>query len=166
MRYQIQQKMVSIGDDFRILDEDGNDIYFVDGYGFSFGNKLSFQDMQKEEKFLIKQSLFTFRPSYKFRKHGETLATVRKNLLSFRPTFVLTIPSSSRQIQIVGRVLEHEYFFREGSTTVATVSKRWFRATDTYAVDISEKGDHAVILAAVIVVDLVCHQRNSKYDRC
>ena len=35
MRYQIKEKLLSFGDDFRIKDHDGRDVYFVDGRAFN-----------------------------------------------------------------------------------------------------------------------------------
>lgn len=165
MRYQVKQKLVSVGDDFKILNENGQDAFFVDGYGFSFGNKLSFQSMAKQELLMIRQSLFTFLPCYKFSANKKVIATVKKQLIAFRPTFILNILSAHRQIKIVGKLMENEYLFLDGSQTIATVSKKWFRAADTYAVDIKTAGMDEILLAAAIVVDLICHDKESKHKR-
>jgi len=42
MRYILNQKLFSLGDDFFIKDESGRDVYFVDGKVFSIGSQLSF----------------------------------------------------------------------------------------------------------------------------
>ncbi|MCG8333596.1 MAG: LURP-one-related family protein, partial [Proteobacteria bacterium] len=44
-----------MGDDFNIKNENGESVYFVDGKAFSFGDKLSFQDMQGNELAFISQ---------------------------------------------------------------------------------------------------------------
>jgi uncharacterized protein YxjI len=49
MRYVMRQKLLSWGDDFYIRDEQGRDVFFVDGKAFSFGDKLSFQDLAGHE---------------------------------------------------------------------------------------------------------------------
>ena len=41
MRYVMRQKLLSWGDDFLIQDEDGRDVFLVDGKAFSLGNQLS-----------------------------------------------------------------------------------------------------------------------------
>ena len=45
MRYFLKQKLLSWGDDFRIKNEAGDDVFFVDGRAFSIGNKFSCHDM-------------------------------------------------------------------------------------------------------------------------
>jgi uncharacterized protein YxjI len=44
-RYQIQQKMYSIGDNFKIKDEMGQDVYTIRSKLFSLGHKLIIEDM-------------------------------------------------------------------------------------------------------------------------
>ena len=41
MRYMMRQRILSWGDDFSIKDADGQEVYYIDGKVFSFGNKLS-----------------------------------------------------------------------------------------------------------------------------
>jgi len=46
MRYAMKQKLFSLGDDYRILDEDGRDVYLVDGKAFTvLRRQLRFLDM-------------------------------------------------------------------------------------------------------------------------
>lgn len=165
MRFQISQKLISVGDDFSIRDEHGVERFFVDGYGFCFGNKLSFQDMRKQELLLIKQTLFSFRPHYKLFQNGRIAATVTKSMFAFRDKFTLEIMPHRKRIVITGKLLEHEYIFTEGKQSIATVSKKWFTASDSYAVDIDGSDQYPIILAAAIVVDLVCHDKASKHKR-
>ncbi len=42
MRFVMKQKLFSWGDDFYIKNEQGQDVFFVDGKVFSIGSKLSF----------------------------------------------------------------------------------------------------------------------------
>ena len=44
-----------------------------------------------------------------------------------------------------------------GGTTVATVSRRWFRVRDTYGVEIGAAEDDALLLAVVVVIDMMAH---------
>lgn len=165
MRYEIRQKFFCVGDDFTIKDEHGRDVYLVDGYGFSIGNRFSFQDNKKRELLNVSQAIGSLTPKYKIKASGKKIAVVNKALISFRNTFYLSKVSSGEQIKITGKLLENEYQFHQNGQVLATVSKKWFRATDSYAVDIQKGSDHALILAAAIVVDLTCHDHDSKHKR-
>ena len=45
VRYVMQQKFWSLGNDFTIRDADGHDVLLVDGRAFAFGEQLSIRDM-------------------------------------------------------------------------------------------------------------------------
>ncbi len=66
----MRQKLLSWGDDFYVKDEAGNDGYFVDGKALSFGDQLSFQDLEPRclygSRFTVHHSRavrFTSRPT-------------------------------------------------------------------------------------------------------
>ena len=163
MRYLMKQKMFSFGDDFRIRDESGRDVYFVDGKMLSIGNKLSFQDMEGSELAFIRQKLLAWSASYEIYRKGELYATVKKELFTFlRCRFYIDIPGPN-DLEAKGNLLEHEYSFQRHGSEVASVSKKWFSMTDSYGVDIAEGEDDVLILASTVVIDMACHQDQGKH---
>ncbi len=159
MKYLIKQHQIAIGDDFSILDENGEKQYFVDGYGFSFGKKLSFQDRNKNELALIKKSLFSFLPKFNIYKNGNLYASVTKKWLSFRPAFIIKKAKTPGHIRLTGRLLDFEYKFTKDRKSIATASKKWFTMSDSYAVDLEGGEDAVLILSAAIIVDLMLHNK-------
>src|SRR5438045_2467594 len=136
MRYILKQKLFSFGDDFLIKDESGRDVYFVDGKAFSFGDKLSFQDLDGHELAFIKQRVLSLGKTYEIVRNSEIAAVVKKHLMSlFHHRFTVDVPGPD-DLEAEGSFTDHEYTFRRGDRTVATVSKRWFSWADTYGVDI------------------------------
>ena len=157
MRYMMKQKLFSWGDDFTIKNEVGEPVYFVDGRAFSIGEKLSFQDMQKNELAFIRQRLLSWGPTYEITRNGELAAVVKKHLFTlFRCKFTVDVPGPD-DLEAQGSFLDMEYTFSRAGETVAEVSKRWFSFTDTYGVDIREGQDDVLILASTVVIDMVCH---------
>ncbi len=157
MRYVMKQKLFAWGDDFRIKNEAGQDVFYVDGRAFSLGNKLSFQDLQGNELAFIRQKLLSFGPCYEITRGGQLLAVVKKHLFTlFRCRFTVDVPGPD-DLEAQGSFLDLEYSFKRHGRQVAEVSKRWFRWTDTYGVDTAEGEDPVLILAATVVIDMVCH---------
>ena len=162
MRYVMKQKFWSWGDDFTIRDDRGNDVFVVDGRAFSWGDKLSFQDMQGRELAFIRQKLLSWGPTYEIESNGQLLAVVKKKLFTFlRCRFTVDVPGPN-DLEATGNFFDHEYSFERGGQTVTSVSKEWFKLTDTYGVEIAG-GDDVLILASAVVIDMVCHQE-SKQD--
>lgn len=160
MRYQIKEKLLSFGDDFRIKDRDGRDVYFVDGRAFNLlREKLSFQDMQGRELAFIRERVLTLRKSYEIHRDGRLAAVVKKDLFNlFRCHFTVDVPGPD-DLEATGSFLDREYTFKRGGKVVATVSLKWFTFADTYGVDICEGEDDILILASAVVIDQICHDK-------
>lgn len=162
MRYVMKQKLFAFGDDFRIQNAAGQDVFFVDGRAFSIGNKLSFQDLNGNELAFIRQKLLSWGPTYEITRGNELLAVVKKQLFTlFRCKFTVDVPGPD-DLEAQGSFLDMEYRFERGGRTVAEVSKRWFSLGDTYGVDIRDGEDDVLILASTVVIDMICHDDKHK----
>ena len=157
MRYVMKQKLFCWGDDFAIKDDQGRDVFFVDGKAFSIGEKLSFQDMGGNELAFISQKLLAWGPTYEIYRGSELAAVVKKHLFTFlNCKFTVDVPGPD-DLEAEGNFLDHEYRFTRGGRIVATVSKQWFSWTDTYGVEIADGEDTVLLLASTVVIDMVCH---------
>jgi uncharacterized protein YxjI len=157
MRYQMQQKLLSWGDDYHIRNDAGEDVFFVDGKALSVGDQLSFQDLTGRELAYIKQKVFAFSRTYEIYRDGALAAVVKKELFAlFHHRFSVDVPGPD-DLEAEGDFLDHEYSFRRGDRVVATVSKRWFTLRDTYGIEIADGEDDVLILASAVVVDQACH---------
>jgi uncharacterized protein YxjI len=161
MRYILKQKLFSFGDDFRIKDESGNELYFVDGKVFILRRKLLFKDMQGQELGMIQQKLLAWGPTYEIYRSGQLAAVVKKSIFTlFRCHFTVDVPGPD-DLEAQGSFLDCEYTFKRGSRLVATVSKKWFSWTDTYGVEVETGEDDLLILASAVVIDLNCHDNKN-----
>ncbi len=157
MRYAMKQKLFAWGDDFSIQDDTGREVFFVDGKAFSFGDQLSFQDTQRNELAFIKQKILSWGPTYELYRGGECYATIKKTLFTFfRTEFTVDIPGPNDFV-VQGNFFDFEYEFTRHGRVVAAISKKFFSWTDTYGVDIDDGEDDVLILAATVVIDMVCH---------
>ena len=163
MRYVMKQKLFCWGDDFSIKNEAGADIFFVDGRAFSIGNKLSFQDLNRNELAFIRQRLLSWGPTYEITRGDKLLAVVKKHLFTFfRCKFTVDVPGPD-DLEAQGSFLDMEYTFERGGRTVAEVSKRWFSFRDSYGVDVADGEDDVLILASTVVIDMICHADNKRH---
>ena len=163
MRYVLKQKFWSWGDDFKIKNAAGEDVFFVDGRAFSIGNKLSFQDMNGNELAFIRQKLLSWGPTYEITRGDKLMAVVKKQLFTFfKCRFSVDVPGPD-DLEASGNFLDREYTFERGGHEVAQISKSWFSWTDTYGVDIAEGEDEVLILASAAVIDMVCHADDKRH---
>ena len=157
MRYVMKEKILSWGDDFRIRDESGRDVFLVDGKVFSFGDKLSFKDMAGNELALIDQKMLSIGPTYEIVRGGKVAAVVKKKLFTImRAKFTVDVPGPN-DLEAKGDFIGHDYTFERNGRDVARVSKKWFRMSDTYGVEVAPGEDDVLILASAVVIDLCTH---------
>jgi uncharacterized protein YxjI len=154
MIYKIKEKFWTWGGDFTIYDDGENEVFRVHGKAFSWGNKLSFQDLNGKELAFIEQKLLSFKPCYKILIDGEEFAQVVKEWSWFKKKFTLDVPGPN-DYEIDGSFWQHEFTFTRGAKQVALVSKRHWSWADSYGVDIVEGEDDVAILCACIVIDQV-----------
>ena len=159
MRYLMKERLWGFGDDYKIQDADGNDVFFVDGKALSFGDKLSFQDMQGNELAYISQKLISLKKRYEIYRDGNLFAEVQKEWTFFKDKLTVDVPGPN-DYTVKGSFLDREFEFERQGAVVARVSKRFFNFTDSYGVDIVDGEDDIVILATAVVIDLVCHPDN------
>ena len=162
MRYVMRQKLLSLADNFTIKNEQEQDVFLVKGKVFSFGDKLSFQDLAGNELVFIDQRLLNWSPTYELWKGDELLAVVKRELFSFiHHRFTVDVPGPN-DLEAEGDFLDHEYTISRGGSVVATVSKRWFSWADTYGIEIADGEDDVLVLATAVVVDMVCHDDSKR----
>ena len=156
MNYVIREKFWAWGDDFYIMNENDEKVFFVDGAAFSWGSKLSFQDLLGQELAFISQKLLSFMPRYRIYRGGELFAEVLKKFTWFKKKFTLDVPGPNDYV-IDGSFWDHEYTFSRGGRVVAEVSRSFFSLNHTYGVRIVDGEDDVAILCTCIVIDQVLH---------
>lgn len=160
MRYMMKQKLFSLGNDFYIKDESGQDRFFVDGKVFTLGNQLSFQDLAGKELCFIKQVIFTLGQHYELYRDGQLWATVNKDFFTlFRARFDIE-EAGAADLEVEGDFMAHQYAFSREGRQIADVSMTYFTIADTYGVDIVDGEEDILILASTVVIDMACHQQD------
>lgn len=156
-RYKLRQRLISIGEDFTIEDEQGNTVYKVDGKVMRIRETFVIEDRAGNEVATVREVKLAIRDSMKILRGGETLATIRKALISpFRDKFGIDVEGGEDMVA-VGNILEHEYEIRRGDAVVGSVSKHWFTIRDTYGVETAPGEDDGLILAIAVAIDEMAH---------
>jgi uncharacterized protein YxjI len=157
-RYQMRQKMVSIGDDFWIENEAGQRVYKVDGKALRVRQTLIFEDAHGAELAKIQERMLRVKDSMEIEgPDGGRMAMVKKALITpLRERWTVKI-GDGPDLEVQGNIVDHEYTIGEGSHKVAEVSKKWFRVRDTYGVEVAPGQNDVLILAVTVVVDEMAH---------
>ena len=157
-RYQMREKLVSIGDDFWIEDAHGQKTFKIDGKAVRVRDTLEFKDRNRNVLAQIQERKLRVKDSMEVEDaNGNQIAMDKKAIISpVRDRFTVKIKNGP-DLEVKGNILDHEYTIGEGRDKVAEISKKWFRVRDSYGVEIEIGQDDIVVLAVTVCIDQMAH---------
>ena len=148
----MREKLLAIGDDFWIEDDQGNRAYKVNGKAFRMRNTFVLEDASGNEVAGIQERKLSIRDKVAIERGGDTIATVHKALVGLRDRFAIDMKDGP-DLKAHGNIVDHEYEIERDGRTVATISKKWFRMRESYGVEVAQGEDAPLILAITVAID-------------
>jgi uncharacterized protein YxjI len=165
-RYRMRQNLIAIGDDFAIENEAGQKVYQVDGKVLRIRDTLHFKDMSGKLLCQIKERLIAITDTMTVEDGaGKDLASIHKALISPLVDRFLVKVKNGPDLHVSGNLLDYEYDIKDGRDKVAEISKKWFRITDTYGVEIAPGQNEVLILAITVAVDMLVHKHKNRLQK-
>lgn len=153
-RYQMREKLLSIGDDSWIEDESGRRAYKVNGKALRLRKTLVIEDSSGNELLKIQDRPVHIRDVMEIEgPDGQSLATVKKAMITpLRERFSIDVAGGA-EMSAHGNIVDHEFEIESDGTKVAEVSKKWFRVRDSYGVEVAPGQNDALLLAVTVCID-------------
>jgi uncharacterized protein YxjI len=152
-RYQLREKLFSIGDDFWIETGDGQRAFKVNGKALRIRKTFIVESPSGEELFKVQEKKLNVRDTMAIERDGKTVAKIKKALVTpLRERFVIKLEEGG-ELNAKGNIVDHEYEIERDGEKVAQISKRWFRMRDMYGIEIARGETDALILAATVCID-------------
>lgn len=167
MKFLVRERIFDIGDDFWVTDENGDRAFWVDGKALRLRTTFELKDPGGRLLLTIREKKLAIRDTMRIEHDGETVATVRRRLISpFRDRLTVDFEDGA-EWQVTGDLLDKEYTIGDGGGPVAAISRKWFSLRDTYAVDVNTYrtdagGDPALVIAVAVAVDAISEDRKGK----
>jgi uncharacterized protein YxjI len=147
----MREKLMAIGDDFWIEDDDGHKVYKVNGKALRMRDTFILEDANGNEVSKIQEKKLSVRDKMTIER-GDVRATVHKRLIGIRDHYIIDV-DGGEDLKAHGNIVNHEYEIERDGDTVAEVSKKWFRIRDSYGIHLAEDQDVPLILAIAVCVD-------------
>ncbi|MFJ9341469.1 LURP-one-related/scramblase family protein [Streptomyces sp. NPDC101733] len=151
MKYLVRDKLLAIGDDYWIEDQDGRPAFLVDGKALRFRDTLELKDRDGRTLITLRAKLFALRDSMTLERDEERLAVIRRKRLSLLRNHFLVTLAEGTELDVSGRILDREFKVEYDGELLALISRQWYRIRETYAVDIVREDADASLLIAVAV---------------
>ena len=153
MRYQMREKMFSIGDDAWIEDQAGNRAFKVDGKALKIRSTFVLQDANGNEVASIQEKKLHIKDTMEIERGGQKIATVKKALISpLRDRYDVKVEGGA-DWDVQGNITQHQFEIKSGRDKVAEASMKWFRVRDTYGIEVEPGHDVGLVLAVVVALD-------------
>src|SRR4051794_10818971 len=125
--YLIRKRLIALGDDFWVENEEGEHVFHVDGKVLRLRDTFVIETPDGQELVRIEERRMTLRDTMVIERQGEELATIKKALVSpLRDKFTIEVTGGG-QLEAKGDLIGHEYRVEwENGTLLAEISERWF----------------------------------------
>ena len=162
--YQMREKLFAIGDDYWIEDETGQRPSRSTARRCASGRPSCSRIAPATRSLKIQERKLRVRDTMVIERDGDTVATVRKALISpFRDRFEIELEAGG-ELKAHGHVLDHEYEIERDGDEVARVSKRWFRVRDTYGIEIADGEDDVLLLGVAVAIERLAGDEPGRDD--
>ncbi|WP_406183720.1 LURP-one-related/scramblase family protein [Streptomyces sp. NBC_01006] len=166
MKYLVRDKMLALGDDYWIEDEDGRHAFLVDGKALRFRDTLELKDPDGQILITLREKLLRLRDAMTLERDERRLAVIRRKRLSLLRGHYLVTLVEGTELDVSGRLLDREFKIEYEGELLALISRQWYRIRETYAVDvIREDADAALLIAvAVCVIRMAEKEREGREE--
>ncbi len=155
VRFQMREKLLSIGDDYWIEDNAGRKMFKVNGKALRLRDTWVLEDPSGREVATIRERKLSIRNAIKIEFGGQS-ATVKKALVGIRDRFHVEV-DGGKDLKVHGNIVDHEYKIERDGDTIAEISKKWFRVRDSYGVEVNDPVDVPLALGVTVAVDALAH---------
>ncbi|MFF4365372.1 LURP-one-related/scramblase family protein [Streptomyces sp. NPDC001594] len=159
MKYLVRDKMLAIGDDYWIEDEEGRHAFLADGKALRLRDTLELRDPQGRVLITLRERLFGalglpgLPEAMTLERDGKRLAVIRRKRLSLLRNHFRVTMSEGTELDVSGRILDREFKVEYEGELIALISRQWYRVRETYAVDVvREEADAALMVAVAVCV--------------
>jgi uncharacterized protein YxjI len=161
--YLVRERLFSVTDDFWVTDEQGNEVFLVDGKALRLRETFELKDDAGQQLATIHKRFLTFTDAIEIEHDGAVVAIVHKAVVSpLHHRAIIDIPGGGR-LEAVGNIIDKDFEIRDGRQAVARVSRSWFRIRDTYGVDVAPGENDALIVCIAICLDRIHHDEERQH---
>ncbi|GIO28365.1 LURP-one-related/scramblase family protein [Ornithinibacillus bavariensis] len=147
----IKQKVFSLSGKFTVKDEEGDDVYYVEGSFMQIPKTFSIMNPTRSEVALITKKTFSFLPKFFVEVDGREVLTIKKEFSFFKARYTI----DAAGIEVHGNWWDMEFQVLQHGEVVGKVNKEWFTWGDSYKVQILKEDMESIMIALVVAIDCV-----------
>jgi uncharacterized protein YxjI len=153
VRYLVRQRAISLKSSFWITDENGDEVFYVDGPALAIRKTFELKDRAGTVLVTIRQQVLRLRGTMDIERDGVVTATVRRAGFSpFKHRYEVTLADGT-VLQAAGSFRNMDWELSGADRVVGRISRQWFKVRDTYGVEVEPGEDDVLVIAVAVCVD-------------
>lgn len=161
MRYQMKQRLLSLGDKGVISDEHGTPVYRNNGQFFSLRDRVSMIDAKGEQVATLHSKILSFPKAFFVEIGGKEVVKITRKPLSIRMAFDITLTSGERW-KLRGDWVNRSFTLEdENGALVAQATSAWVSVAGNYGIDIVDGHDDLLVLMILVALETAAHDDES-----
>jgi len=167
MKLYMRNKLISLKRDFNLKNDDGDAVYQIKNKWLSIGQQFRIIDLvQDKEVGQVKEQVLDLLPTVNvYDEHGDKVTEIRKKISIFRDKY--TVKSLGWTVK--GNILDFDFKITdENGDVIARIDRKLLSIRDTFVIDIDDQVSAdvvPVILGVVMAIDLVVEREEDKDDK-
>lgn len=149
--YYFKEKFFKITDHYAILDEDGNDAYFVDQDFKLIGYSSTISDSNRNPILEIDKEIFSL-----FQKFNVNFTDGRYMRVESKLSFLtrkVDVDYEGETFNLNGNFIDLNFDIYRGSDLIGEIEKTFFAMTDTYRLTVHDENYTEVLLALTLCLN-------------
>ncbi len=165
MRYHLKERAWSLREAFVVRDDKGHPVFEIRGKFFHFGDDLIMHHRQSRQDVIrIKQRLLSLRPSYDIYSGGQHVANIHEQFRLFGERFQIK-GDHGMLLHVNGDIWRWNFSISDArGNLLGRVGREFSLFRDSYAIDIAQGVDDAIIIAVAVVIEMV-KEHHEKRDK-
>lgn len=149
--YYFKEKFFKITDHYAILDEDGNDAYFVDQDFKLIGYSSTISDSNRNPILEIDKEIFSL-----FQKFNVNFTDGRYMRVESKLSFLtrkVEVDYEGETFKLNGNFIDLNFDIYRGSDLIGEIEKTFFAMTDTYRLTVHDENYREALLALTLCLN-------------
>ena len=149
--YYFKEKFFKITDHYAILDEDGNDAYFVDQDFKLIGYSSTISDANRNLILEIDKEIFSL-----FQKFNANFTDGRYMRVESKLSFLtrkVEVDYEGETFKLNGNFIDLNFDIYRGSDLIGEIEKTFFAMTDTYRLTVHDENYREALLALTLCLN-------------
>lgn len=149
--YYFKEKFFKITDHYPVLDQDGNEAYFIDQDFKFIGFKVKIKNLATGETILVEQKVFNLLPTYEVRfEDGSVMYVKAKIALLGRK---VDASYEGDVLKLKGNIWDFSFDVYKDRKLIGSLDKKILSFTDQYALRVEDENYADLLIALTICIN-------------